>query len=98
MANEFGIELKLAPHSDNTATISQYTKMDKTRRGSSGCGRNRGSQEKLAIIWKCWAAEGVERSENTWSWAGAMGTRAETACDVDPTRQRCSAHVFTREL
>ena len=27
MAKELGVELKLAPHSDSTATISQHTKM-----------------------------------------------------------------------
>ena len=31
----------------------------------SGCGGDQGSQEKLAILWKCWAAERVESAENT---------------------------------
>ena len=41
----------------------------------SGGGGDQGSQEKLAILWKCWTAERVERFENTGSWAGAMGAR-----------------------
>ena len=126
VAKELEVELKLALHSDSTATISQHTKMglgrmelrflftkDLLKRerptlckipgtenpadlGTKVLDVNthrhlcsiirlgsakqaveeiKRSPEEVAIHWKRWTADRVERSENTGSWIGAMDTR-----------------------
>ena len=44
-----------------------------------GRGRGQGPQAEFAVLWKCWAAEHVERSENTLSRTGEMGTHSAMA-------------------
>ena len=36
--------------------------------------KGQGSQAEFAVLWKCWVAERAEKSENTLSRTGAMGT------------------------
>ena len=53
----------------------------------------KGQPEKFAILWKRWTAERVERSENTGSWIGAVGTRKLDVMNLHELRLSRQSHT-----